>query len=69
MPLPQSSDPSNWSSLMLSIDFRSGSVVMQAGRERWTAPLTLNSADCSQINTPRLEIPGPSFALSPAQGG
>lgn len=35
----------------LSIDFRSGNVVMQLGTEKWRASLPMSMADCSQINT------------------
>lgn len=69
MPAP-SSAPLNWKLLILSIDFRSGSVEMQLDNgDRWAAPLTLNSADCSQINTPSCQVEGSSFVKLPAPGG
>jgi hypothetical protein len=36
-------------------------MLLDSG-EIWTAPLMLNSADCSQINTPQVAIPNSSFA-------
>ena len=64
---PPKSDPSNWSPPTLSIDFRSGSVVMlRDNGEAWAAPLTLNSVDRSQINTPHCRVEGNSFVKLPA---
>lgn len=48
----QSNDPLSLSSPTLLIDFRSGSVVMRLGLERWWGELPMSKADCSQINTP-----------------
>jgi hypothetical protein len=52
MPLNQNNEASNSNSPTLSIDFRSGSVVMRLGLDEWTGQLPMSSADCSQINTP-----------------
>lgn len=49
--MPQSSAPLNLNSATLQIDFRSGSVEMQLGNERWRGRLPMTAADCSQINT------------------
>lgn len=46
-----SSEPTSSSSPMLLIDFRSGSVEMLLGLDRWHGELPISRADCSQINT------------------
>jgi hypothetical protein len=45
------SEVSSLSSLILVIDFRSGSVEMRLGQERYLGKLPMSGADCSQINT------------------
>lgn len=47
---PKSGDASS-SLPILQIDFRSGSVVMLLGTEKWLGNLPMSMADCSQINT------------------
>ena len=47
----QRSEPSSLRSPILSIDFRSGSVEMQLGRDVYRGMLPMTSADRSQINT------------------
>ena len=47
---------------MLLIDFRSGSVEMLHGLERWHGELPMSRADCSQVNTAKgvtMLAPGP----------
>ncbi len=53
MPLSNpSSEPSNSKSATLSIDFRSGNVVMQLANGEWLeGTLPISSPDRSQINT------------------
>jgi len=63
MPDPKSA-LSSWKPPTLWIDFRSGNVVMLLDSgERWIAPLPLNSADRSQINTSQVAIQSNTFAL------
>lgn len=57
---------------ILSIDYRSGSVEMQLGKEVWVGRLPMSSADMSQINTPRGTVlleAKPSSELPPASEG
>jgi len=57
-----SSEPTSSSSPMLLIDFRSGSVEMLLGLDRWHAEMPMSKADCSQINTAQgivILVPGP----------
>lgn len=69
MPEP-SSEPLSWKPPTLSIDFRSGSVVMLLDSgEAWAAPLTLNSVDRSQINTPHCRVESSTFVKLPALEG
>lgn len=66
----QKSALSNWRPPTLSIDFRSGNVVMLLDSgEAWIAQLPLNSADRSQINTPHLQMASTSFEPLPAVEG
>ena len=71
MPLPPGNEPSNSSLPTLSIDFRSGSVVMQHGSHVWHGTLPLTSADMSQINTPSLvcQLQKPISEKSPGREG
>ncbi len=56
-----SSAPLNLRPPTLLIDFRSGSVETRLGNVVWRALLPLNSADCSQINTPMVTVESSTF--------
>lgn len=70
MKSPPDNDPLNSNLPILSIDWRSGSVVMHHALERWQGHLPMTAADCSQINTARgtcqLEKIDSELSLDPA---
>lgn len=72
MSLNPESEPSASTSMILSIDFRSGSVVMRRGSEVWRGENLLNPAERTQLATSSVTVeltPSSDFASLPGSEG